>query len=484
MSKTCAVGSHAVKDFVHEALVYSSDEELLARVVPFVGHALRDGEPALVVLPSEKITRVQAALGADAGRVQFADAAQFYGRPATTIAAYRRVIDDHVSSRPGERLRVIAEVQFGDSLAEHTSWTRYESMINHCFADAPAWIVCSYDRRVLPEHVLSYAPCTHELVSTGAEPEASAAYRHTDELVAPATTVEGPASAREPAYRDSVRDDADLEHAAHDVALAARAAGLEPQTVADVTVALTELLRDALPHGEAEVLVVRDGAQWVCDVVVPSPASRVGLSIARLIGEGVELVAGSGTETVRLRFAGAADARTRILAAATELFYQRGIRATGTNAIIAHSGVAKASFFRHFPTKDDLLLAWLEQPASRWLDSIRQETGELPPRDRLLGFFDALGRWIEEETFRGCPFQNAAVETPEHDHPVRAAARGYTLEVEQYLRETAAAAGVADPEAVGAELSVLAQGAIAAALATQSPAPGKAARDAAAILVG
>jgi AcrR family transcriptional regulator len=485
MRKTCAVGSATLQGFVHEALVYSSDEELLSRVVPFVGRALQEGEPALVVLPAEKNARVQAALGAAAGDVAFTDAAVFYGRPATTIAAYRRILDEHLSSRSaGERLHVVAEVQFGDTVGEQAAWTRYEAMVNHCFAGSPAWIICSYDTRELPEHVVSYAACTHPFISTGAEHEASTAYRETDELVARAALAAGPAGRRDPLDRVQVRDEADIDRASRAVGRAARAAGLEAQTVADIVVVVSELLHDALQLGDAEVIVMRDGAAWVCDVVVPAPASHVGLSMARLVGEATELIADVDQETVRLTFAGASEVRQRILDAATELFYQRGIRATGTNAIIAHSGVAKASFFRHFPTKDDLVLAWLEQPASRWFDAIRQAIEPLPPRERLLAFFEALERWLGEETFRGCPFQNAVAETPDHDHPVRMAALEYGREIEDYLCATAAEAGIDEPARVARQLKVLADGAISSALATQSAAPGTAARDAAARLVG
>src|SRR5205807_1072857 len=78
----------------------------------------------------------------------------------------------------------------------------------------------------------------------------------------------------------------------------------------------------------------------------------------------VELDPAAGAQTVRLTLAGAADARERILHAASELFYRNGIRGSGINTIIAHSGVAKATLFHHFPAKDDLVVAWLRQPAS------------------------------------------------------------------------------------------------------------------------
>jgi len=296
--KTPAVGSATRPEFVHEALVYSSAEELLARLIPFISEGLKAGDPALVVVPPEKIALVQASLGPDAAKVEFVDATSFYGRPATTVAAYRKVVDEH----PGERMRVVGEVQFGNSVTEHAAWTRYESILNACFADDPVWIICPYDRRELPDHVLAYASRTHEFVSSGARYETSTAYLHTDELVARPASAAGPASLIEPLDRVSVHNEVDVERASDAVTRAARAAGLEPDTVSDIAVVVSELVRHALTRGESEVVVGRDGTHWACDVVVPAPASHVGVSIGRLIGDGIELFTEPDRETVRLRF--------------------------------------------------------------------------------------------------------------------------------------------------------------------------------------
>jgi hypothetical protein len=298
MRETDGVGTATRPEFVHEALVYSTDEELLARVVPFISDGLRAGDPALVVIPPEKIALVRAALGPDARKVEFLDATSFYGRPAATVAAYRRVVDEHA----GERLRVVGEVQFGDTVAEHAAWTRYESILNACFTHDAVWIICPYDRRELPDHVVAFASRTHEFVSSGAAHEASPAYRHTDELVARPASAAGPARVGDPLERIGVHDETDVESAGRAVARAARAAGLDPHTVADITVVVSELVRDALRSGAAEVFVGHNGGHWVCDVVVPAPAGHIGVSIARLVGQGIEIFTEPERETVRLRF--------------------------------------------------------------------------------------------------------------------------------------------------------------------------------------
>jgi AcrR family transcriptional regulator len=254
---------------------------------------------------------------------------------------------------------------------------------------------------------------------------------------------------------------------------------------------MAELVTDALASGaeNATVELARDGASWFCKVSGGSrEAARggTGLSIARLIGDPVEVVREpGGRQSVRLRFSGAADARQRILDAASELFYQHGIRATGINAVIAHSGVAKATFFRHFPAKDDLVVEWLGQSAPRWFDRIRAEleVRAEPRAARLLTFFDLLGEWFAQDDFRGCAFQNAAAEAAEADHPIRLAVRDYELEIRDYLRQTANEAGLPHPSRIADQLHVLAQGAIATAVAARSAQPASVARSAAAQLL-
>ncbi|MBV8659296.1 MAG: TetR/AcrR family transcriptional regulator [Burkholderiales bacterium] len=110
----------------------------------------------------------------------------------------------------------------------------------------------------------------------------------------------------------------------------------------------------------------------------------------------------------------AASARERILSTASELFYREGYRATGIDRIIAESGVAKMSFYRHFPSKADLILAYLEHRHAEWMDwftaALKAQivaTGEI----RLALVADVLGSWLEDADFRGCAFINAVAET-------------------------------------------------------------------------
>jgi AcrR family transcriptional regulator len=474
---------------VHEAMVYSSEEELLGRLVPFLRDGVAAGQPATVVLRPDRAALLRDALGHDAQALSFLDAGALYSSPAQAIAEYRQRLDAQLSQPNAGLVRVVGEVQFGPSEQEHTRWTRYESVFNRAFAGYPAWVICLYDTRALPEQVVTDSLCTHPFVSTCDRREASAGYIETDEVVErPLGRERARADRGTPLARVTVTREGELDDLRRVVAGLARAGGLAPAVVDDITMSVSELVRDALRpgSGEASVQIARAGAQWHCDISHRAAGENVrgeslGLSIARLVSDRIELASAAASQTVRLTFAGADDARQRILDAASELFYQHGIRATGTNAIISHAGVAKATFFHHFPAKEGLAVAWLQQPANRWFDRLRAELDASPesPSSRLVTFFDLLGEWFARDDFRGCAFQNAAAETPEAAHPLRQAIHDYELEIRHYLRRTATDAGVSHPARTAEQLHLLAQGAIATAVATRSPDAAKVARAAA-----
>jgi AcrR family transcriptional regulator len=157
---------------------------------------------------------------------------------------------------------------------------------------------------------------------------------------------------------------------------------------------------------------------------------------------------------------GGAQTRERILDAASELFYASGIRATSADRIIEQVGITKVTFYRHFRTKDDLVVAYLERRAG-WergaVAAAREGRGAL---ESLRLMAQGIGAESCRPGFRGCPFINAAAEYAEADHPVRLvvdAHRSWTLDLYAGL---AAEAGVADPDSVGRQLMVLRDGAM------------------------
>ncbi|PIJ50074.1 TetR family transcriptional regulator [Erwinia sp. OLTSP20] len=112
------------------------------------------------------------------------------------------------------------------------------------------------------------------------------------------------------------------------------------------------------------------------------------------------------------QFDASAPARERILYQASALFYQAGIRATGIDRIIAEAGVTKVTFYRHFPSKQDLIIAFLQRRHQCWLAAFSAQLTEALAQgqsfDRALG--TTLLSWFQEERFRGCAFINAAAE--------------------------------------------------------------------------
>jgi len=178
-------------------------------------------------------------------------------------------------------------------------------------------------------------------------------------------------------------------------------------------------------------------------------------------------------------------ARDRLLSAASDLFYEKGIQATGVDALIAAAGVAKATFYRQFPSKDDLVAAWLREPRTRWLDDVRPKVAAsgADAEGRIPVFFDVVRKWLEDSDFRGCPYLNSAVELTGPGHPARTIIRDYLQEVEDYLEHLLAEAGYRDSRSLAAELQTLTAGAIALAVARGTADSVDAAREAAVRLV-
>jgi AcrR family transcriptional regulator len=176
-----------------------------------------------------------------------------------------------------------------------------------------------------------------------------------------------------------------------------------------------------------------------------------------------------------LRGTGGADLqpRDRILNAASDLFSRRGIGATGVDTLIKNAGVAKATFYRHFPSKDDLIVAWLLDERTRWFDRVRRIAEEAAnSSDELVsGLFDAVAAWLEANDYRGCPYLNTAAEIVDPAHPARRVLQDYLSEIQAYLKEALAARGYARAGALAAEIQTLLAGGISMSAANGTSAP-------------
>ena len=167
------------------------------------------------------------------------------------------------------------------------------------------------------------------------------------------------------------------------------------------------------------------------------------------------------------------DTRQRILAASYDLFVQRGIQAVGIDEIIDTSGVTKVSFLRHFPTRNDLVLAFLDRRQELFtvghLGAEARRRGN-SPRERLLAIFDIFDEWFQDEHFTGCPYIRALVEMGA-DHEVGEASAGYLRSMRAEVEETAAEMGLTDPDDFAECWMILLQGSIVAALGTGYTSP-------------
>jgi len=161
-----------------------------------------------------------------------------------------------------------------------------------------------------------------------------------------------------------------------------------------------------------------------------------------------------------------ADARERLLNAAYELFAHNGVQATGVDAIIERSGVARQTMYRHFGSKQELVLAFLERRERRWTRGwLQAETRRRSedPRERLLTIFDVFDEWFRAPGFEGCSFINVMLEHPDEDHPLHRACATYLAGIRGFLEELARPAGIADAESFAHQWHILMKGSIVAA---------------------
>lgn len=176
-------------------------------------------------------------------------------------------------------------------------------------------------------------------------------------------------------------------------------------------------------------------------------------------------------------------ARERILEVASELFYRKGIQAVGVDAIISGADVARMSFYRHFKSKEGLVLAFLERRDERFRAWLEGEVVRLAPRvrERPLAVFDALALRFAPEGYRGCAFLNAMAEAADRNDVVHRAAAGHKAKIEDYLARLLRDAGL-DAE-LAPDLLLLFDGAVVTAVREGSAEPAFRAKRMAALLL-
>ncbi len=177
------------------------------------------------------------------------------------------------------------------------------------------------------------------------------------------------------------------------------------------------------------------------------------------------------------------SARERLLAAANELFYNEGVHTVGIDRVIEQAGVAKASLYNTFGSKDQLIRAYLEARQASVAQRITQAVDRYSsPRERLLAVFEGQGELFAQPDYRGCAFARASAESHPGD-PAEQATEAYRHWVRALLTELAAQAGAPDPGALARQLHLLYEGASQSARLDHDPAVAAVARAAAATLL-
>ena len=154
--------------------------------------------------------------------------------------------------------------------------------------------------------------------------------------------------------------------------------------------------------------------------------------------------------------------RERILTAASELFQARGINATGVDTIVAEAGIAKMTLYKHFRTKEDLVLEVVARRSrgfSEWL-AARLEKSSSDSSEKLQRLFDYIEEWLADPQCGGLPFLKASAEFPQQDSPVYRLSAELSREFRDYITGLAREAGIRAPEALGLQLAMLIEGAV------------------------
>lgn len=167
----------------------------------------------------------------------------------------------------------------------------------------------------------------------------------------------------------------------------------------------------------------------------------------------------------------------RILAAADKLFYTRGIRAVGVDAVAAEAGVSKRTLYNYYPSKDALIAAYLTARFKQIAPS------DAPAREQILGAFDRLERMFADGSFRGCPYVNAVTEIGDPKHAAVGIAVQFKEQRRVWFRALLERVEVRDPDGLATQLQILWEGALASALVRGDATLARAARAAAEVLL-
>lgn len=177
--------------------------------------------------------------------------------------------------------------------------------------------------------------------------------------------------------------------------------------------------------------------------------------------------------------------RDELVRKALKVFYANGFHATGMDKLVAETGISKTSMYKHFRTKEDIILAVLrlrDENFRNWLYR-RVEALAETPKGQLLAVFDALGEWFALPEFRGCMFIKASAEFQEPNHPIHVQSAEHKRLLTEHFTLVAKAAGLSDPTDLTRQLMILKEGSIIMAVMGHSENPAMDAKTAAQALI-
>jgi AcrR family transcriptional regulator len=182
----------------------------------------------------------------------------------------------------------------------------------------------------------------------------------------------------------------------------------------------------------------------------------------------------------------ASTTRERLVSVGADLFYQHGFQSVGLDRILDEVGITKTAFYKHFESKDELIVAVLEHrdriDMAEWGTFFRERASE-DPKQLLLAVFDLLDDWFGRPDFRGCLFMNAATEFPSPNDPIHQMAAKHGANLHRDLVKFAASAGARDAEGLARQIMLLMTGAIAARHSGGDPDSAAVAKGAAELLI-
>jgi anti-sigma regulatory factor (Ser/Thr protein kinase) len=254
--------------FRHEALLYAGEDELVARLDPFVREGLAAGEAVMIAVSDRKIRRLQDALGPAAGDVTFADMDEIGGNPGRIIHAWHEFAEPHLAAeRP---VRGVGEpISAARSADELVECQRHEELLNVAFGAGPGWtLVCPYDTAALAPGVIAECRCSHPHVRENGVAAASGEYRGLEAISEPFA----PPLPEPDAVPEALTFDIEgLGDVRRHVAGFAVGAGLEEERCDDLVVAVHEVAANSVRHagGRGVLRTWNDGGGVTCEVRDP-----------------------------------------------------------------------------------------------------------------------------------------------------------------------------------------------------------------------